>query len=62
MIEKCQYQQPRIVMIDVYGEEMMKDFVPFSETEVVNLPIDTGINDGIRPEDALGKSTSVWDE
>ena len=38
MIEKCQYKQPRIVMIDVYGEEMMKDFVPFSETEVVNLP------------------------
>jgi hypothetical protein len=41
---------------------MMQDFVPYSETEVVDLPIDTDPNDGIRPEDALGKETSVWDE
>ncbi|MBR5062007.1 MAG: hypothetical protein IKX24_07680 [Prevotella sp.] len=62
MNEKHSYQPPRIAVIDVYGEEMMQDFVPYSETEVVDLPIDDNPNDGIRPEDALGKETSVWDE
>lgn len=62
MNEKHLYLPPQVVVIDVYGEEMMQDFVPYSETEVVDLPIDTDPNDGIRPEDALGKETSVWDE
>ena len=62
MNERHPYQQPQIAVIDLYGEEMMQDFVPYSETEVVDLPIDTDADDGIRPEDALGKEGSIWDE
>ncbi len=61
MNENRHYQQPQIAVIDIYGDEMMKDFVPYSETEVVDLPIDTDPNEGIRPEDALGKEGSIWD-
>ena len=61
MNERHPYQQPQIASIDIYGEDMMKDFVPYSETEVVDLPIDTDADDGIRPEDALGKEGSIWD-
>lgn len=62
MNERNQYHTPQIVVIDIYSDEMMQDFVPYSETEVVDLPIDTDPNDGIRPEDALGKEGSIWDE
>lgn len=61
MNENRHYLQPQIAVIDIYGDEMMKDFVPYSETEVVDLPIDTDPNEGIRPEDALGKEGSIWD-
>lgn len=61
MNENRHYLQPQIAVIDIYGDEMMKDFVPYSETEVVGLPIDTDPNEGIRPEDALGKEGSIWD-
>ena len=61
MNENRHYLQPQIAVIDIYGDEMMKDFVPYSETEVVDLPIDTDPNEGLRPEDALGKEGSIWD-
>lgn len=58
-----QYIRPKIEVVDIYSDEMMKDFVPFSETEVIDGPIvDTDPDDGMNPGVALGKGNSVWDE
>ncbi|MBQ6065102.1 MAG: hypothetical protein IJK42_01365 [Prevotella sp.] len=58
-----QYIRPKIEVVDFYSDEMMKDFVPYSETEVIDGPIvDTDPDDGLNPGVALGKGNSVWDE
>ncbi len=60
---KYPYTQPVTTIIDIYTDDMMKDFVPFSETEVIDgPPVNTNPNDGVYPEDALTKGYSVWDE
>ncbi len=57
------YKRPMIEVVDLYGDDMMKDFVPFSETEVIDGPIvDTDPDDGMSPGAALSKEYSAWDE
>ena len=57
------YDKPHVTVLDMWSDEMMKDFVPYSETEVIDGPIvDTDPDDGLNPGVALGKGNSVWDE
>lgn len=58
-----QYNRPETTVIDLTTDNVLQDFVRFSEEENIDGPsVYPNPEDGVYPEDALGKSFNIWDE